>query len=148
MGCHAPGTYTCLFMFLFMRSFFVISRKPWKKPFLTLTIASYPLSMMMLSSKVPTFSEHYQNVSSVLTPIHESGFTLKTDKCKFSHNTLPYLGHIIHHGQIRLDPSHVEAIVNLPLPKNPKTLTEFLRMAQFRDHLICTPILSHCSSLS
>ena len=113
-----------------------VSRKPWKKPFLTLTTASYILSMMMLSSKGPHLVNIIRMFQVFLLALGESGFTLNTLKYNFFQNTLPYLGHNIDHGQIRLDPSRVEAIVNLPPPKNPKTLKEFLGMAQFCDCLV------------
>ena len=114
---------TCLFMFAGNHG----------KPFSDLNNCILPPFYDDVVIKGATFSEHYQNVSSVFTRIWESGFTLNTPECKFFENTLPYLGHIIDYGQICLDPSHVEAIINLPPLKNPKTLKEFLRVAQFCD---------------
>ena len=42
----------------------------------------------------------------------------------------------IDHGQIRHDLSCIEAIVNIPPPKKPLTLKEFLKMAQFWHHFV------------
>ena len=49
---------------------------------------------------------------------------------------MPYLGHVIDHGQIRLDPSRVQSIVNLPAPTTTRKLKEFLGMAQFCDRFL------------
>lgn len=37
-------------------------------------------------------------------------------KCELGKTTLVYLGHIVGHGQLKIDPSKVEAIVNWPKP--------------------------------
>ena len=61
--------------------------------------------------KGTTFEDHLHNVRQVLTRIRDVGLTLNALKCSFFQTTLPYLGHVIDHGQIRLDPTRVQSRV-------------------------------------
>ena len=83
--------------------------------------------------KGTTFEDQLHNVRQVLTRIQDVGLTLDTLKCSSFQTTLPYLGHVIDHGQFRLDPTRVQSIVDLPAPTTPRKLKEFLGMAQFCD---------------
>jgi len=49
---------------------------------------------------------------------------------------LPYLGHVIDDGHIRLDPTRVQSILDLPAPTTVRKLKEFLGMAQFWDRFL------------
>ena len=52
-------------------------------------------------------------------------------KCEFGKTSLVYLGHIVGGGELKIDPSKVEVILNLP---NPITVTEvrsFLGATQY-----------------
>ena len=49
---------------------------------------------------------------------------------------MPYLGHVIDDGHIRLDPTRVQSILDLPAPTTVRKLKEFLGMAQFCDHFL------------
>jgi len=42
---------------------------------------------------------------------------LKMSKCKFGKTCLVYLGHIVGRGELKIDPSKVDVIVNWPRPK-------------------------------
>ena len=86
--------------------------------------------------KGSTFNDHLSNVRKVLTRIRDTGLTLNALKCRFFQTQLPYLGHIIDKGQIRLDPARVKSILDLPVPSSPKALKEFLGMAQICDRFI------------
>ena len=90
-----------------------------------------------------TFHDHVNNVVQILTCIHECGFTLDALKCKFFQTKLPYLGHIIDNGSIRIDPSRIQAIADLPTPQDVKSLRHFLGMAQF-----CECFISNFSVIS
>ena len=41
----------------------------------------------------------------------------KTSKCEFGKTSLVYLGHIVGGGELKIDPSKVDVIVNWPRPK-------------------------------
>ena len=82
------------------------------------------------------FSNHLSNVRKVLSRIREAGLTLNALKCKFFQTSLPYLGHIIDHGTIRIDPERTRTITDMPTPSNARSVKEFLGMAQFCDRFI------------
>eukprot|EP00794_Sanderia_malayensis_P005772 gene5772-6477_t len=86
--------------------------------------------------KGTSFQEHLCNIRRVLTRLREVGLTLNALKCRFFQTKLPYLGHIIDCGQIRLDPARVQSLVELPAPKIARKLKEFLGMAQFCDRFL------------
>ncbi len=82
------------------------------------------------------FPNHLSNIRKVLSRIRESGLTLNALKCKFFQTSLPYLGHIIDSGTIRIDPACTRPIIDMPTPSNVKSVKEFLGMAQFCDRFI------------
>ena len=64
---------------------------------------------------------------------------LNLDKCEFSKSEVKVLGNIVTANGISPDPEKIEAIVNLPGPKNIHEVRSFLRMAnqlsKFTEHL-------------
>ncbi|KAL7735249.1 hypothetical protein ACLKA6_004504 [Drosophila palustris] len=61
-------------------------------------------------------------------------------KSKFCFRTLNYLGYIIGGGTLRMDPGRVEAIKNIPTPRNVKELRSFLGTAGWSvEELEVTP---------
>ena len=52
-------------------------------------------------------------------------------KCEFGKTSLVYLGHIVGGGELRIDPSKVEAIVNWLTPKTVTEVRSFLGAAQY-----------------
>lgn len=82
------------------------------------------------------FIQHISNVRRVLTRIQQSDLTLNALKCKFFQTTLPYLGHIIDKGQIRLDLARIQCMTDFPVPSSSKSLKECLSMAQFCDRFV------------
>ena len=50
----------------------------------------------------------------VFQTLHKEKLLLKHSKCEFGKESLVYLGHVIGHGQIQIDPSKVSAIVDWP----------------------------------
>jgi len=52
-------------------------------------------------------------------------------KCEFGKTSLVYLGHIVGHGKLKIDPSKVEEIVNLPKPTSVTEVPSFLGAIQY-----------------
>lgn len=73
----------------------------------------------------PTFEKHLEVLSEIFRRLNAAGLTLKENKCVFCRSELKFLGYVINRQGILVDPSKVEAIVNLP---RPKTVTEVRRI--------------------
>ena len=61
--------------------------------------------------------EHDDRLKLVLQKMKETGVTLN-EKCKFSQDSVKFLGHMISKEGIQMDPEKVQAISNFPRPAN------------------------------
>jgi hypothetical protein len=59
-----------------------------------------------------TWDEHVQHVNKVLDTLQREKLYVKLFKCEFGKTALVYLGHIVEGGQLKIDPSKVDVIVN------------------------------------
>ena len=82
---------------------------------------------------------HDERLQAVLKRLAESNITLNLDKCEFSKSEVKVLGNIVSANGISPDPEKIEAIVNLPAPKNIREVRSFLgmvnRLSKFTKHL-------------
>ena len=92
--------------------------------------ANYLDDIIVTSS---TEKEHLANLESTLTKLKECGFRLRMDKCKFFQNEIEYLGHVIDKEGIHPQPAKIDAITNMPFPKNQAELRSFLGMVNYYD---------------
>ena len=80
-----------------------------------------------------------ERLQAVLKRLAESNITLNLDKCEFSKSEVKGLGNIVRVNGISPDPEKIEAIVNLPAPKNIREVRSFLGMvnqlSKFTEHL-------------
>ena len=87
--------------------------------------------------------EHLNNLEQVLSRIQEYGFQVRKEKCR---DSVEYLGHIVSKNGIQMSPKKVEAIVEMPQPKDQKDLRAFLGMVnhygKFMSNLsdLCAPL--------
>ena len=72
--------------------------------------------------------EHLNNLEQVLSRVQEYGFLVRKEKCFFMQDSVEYLGHIVSKNGIQILPKKVEAIVEMPQPKDQKDLRAFLGM--------------------
>ena len=83
--------------------------------------------------------QHDQRLHAVLKRLSDSNITLNLEKCEFSKTTVKVLGNIVSSEDVSPDPDKIEAIVNLPAPKNVIEVRSFLGMinqlSKFTDHL-------------
>lgn len=59
-----------------------------------------------------TSDEHVRHVKQVLDTLQREKLYVKLSKCEFGKNELVYLGHIVGGGQLKIDPSKIDVIVN------------------------------------
>ena len=78
-----------------------------------------------------TREEHVLHVNRVLDILKKEKLFLKMSKSEFGKTSLVYLGHIVGGGELRIDPSKVEAIVNCPTPKTVIEVRSFLGATQY-----------------
>ena len=74
----------------------------------------------------PTFDEHLEDLEKLLSGVRSVNLTLSAKKCKFASKKVSYCGFIIDEHGIHADPKSCEAIRNMPIPKDLKTLRAFL----------------------
>ena len=70
--------------------------------------------------------EHWEHLCKVFDLLRVHTLFAKESKCEFFKTEVHYLGHIISHEGIMMDPSKVVAILNWPHPKNLEELQIFL----------------------
>jgi hypothetical protein len=78
-----------------------------------------------------TWNEHVMHVKRVLDVLKKEKLYVKLSKCDFGKTSLVYLGHIVGGGQLKIDPSKVEVIVNWPKPTSTTEVRSFLGEVQY-----------------
>ena len=66
----------------------------------------------------------------------DNNLSLKPEKCAFHQSEVEYLGLLVGHGQIKMDPTKISAISDWPTPKNKKEVQCFLGFANFYRRFI------------
>ena len=78
-----------------------------------------------------THEQHKQVVKEVLDILRQNNLFLKPKKYEFEQPKVDYLGMIIGHGQVKMDPAKILTIQNWPIPKTVKQVQSFLGFANF-----------------
>jgi hypothetical protein len=78
-----------------------------------------------------TWDEHVRHVKQVLDTLQREKLYVKLSKCEFGKTALVYLGHIVGGGQLKIDPSKINVIVNWPEPKSVIEVQSFLGAVQY-----------------
>ena len=80
-----------------------------------------------------TFDEHIHHLEKLLQSLQKHNLTVKLSKCKFAQREVKFLGHIISHKQIKMNPESVNKILEWQRPKSGvngvKAIRAFLGMA-------------------
>jgi hypothetical protein len=89
----------------------------------------------------------------VLDVLQEHKLCLKPEKCVFEALEVEYLGVIVSHGQLRMDPKKIEALAAWPTPRNKKDVQQFLGFINFYRRFVrnfaklATPLNRLCGSV-
>jgi hypothetical protein len=97
--CNAPTTFMRVMNDVF-------------RPFLDDFVIVYLDDILIFSG---TWDEHVRHVKQVLDTLQREKLYVKLSKCEFGKT---YLGHIVGGGQLKIDPSKIDVIVNWPEPKS------------------------------
>lgn len=74
---------------------------------------------------------HLENLKEVLRRFKEVGIRLNKSKCLFFQEEIRYLGHIISKDGLKKDKSHLDAIVNAPIPKDITGVRSWIGMVNY-----------------
>ena len=78
-----------------------------------------------------TWSEHLQHFEQVLLTLQKHKLYANIDKCHFGMQRIQYLGYIIDHGCVHVDPTKIKIIKGWPPPQRFRELRSFLGLANF-----------------
>jgi hypothetical protein len=113
--CNAPTTFVCVMNDVF-------------RPFLDDFVIVYLDDILVFSW---TWDEHVSHVKKVLDTLQREKLYVKMSKYEFGKTALVYLGHIVGGGQLKIDPSKIDVIVNWPEPKSVTEIRSFLGAVQY-----------------
>ena len=81
-------------------------------------------------------AQHTEHVCEVLRRLRKHGLYARPDKCRFSSDTVEYLGFILTKEGLKMDPSKVQTIQDWPEPRKVKDIQSFLGFANFYRRFI------------
>ena len=79
----------------------------------------------------PSMEEHQKHVRQVLDRLREMKLYCKPSKCEFFMKSINFVGHLISHNEIHMEPGKLQAVRDWPVPKNIKDLRSFLGFCNF-----------------
>ena len=80
--------------------------------------------------------EHLSHIDYVLSKLAENGFTVKPSKVQFCKRKVEFLGYIISEDGIRPSPERINAIKEIPPPKNVRQMRRFLGICQYQARFV------------
>jgi transposase InsO family protein len=83
-----------------------------------------------------TIEELIERTLRILKIIEENDLFLKPEKCEFEQLKVDYLGYIISHNRIEMDPKKLAGISDWPYPKNLRQVRSFLGFGNFYRRFI------------
>jgi len=83
-----------------------------------------------------TLEEHRKITRRVLELMEKHKLYLRPDKCEFEKTTIEYLGVIISHNSVAMDPVKIAGITEWPAPTNKKEVQSFLGFTNFYRRFI------------
>ena len=93
------------------------------RPFIDEFVIVYLDDILIFSR---TREEHVQHVRQILSILQREKLFVKLSKCEFGKTSLVYLGYIVGGGELKIDPSKVDVIVNWPKPTNVTEVRSFI----------------------
>jgi hypothetical protein len=88
-----------------------------------------------------SLNEHRQITRLVLDCMREHKLYLQPEKCEFEKTKIEYLGVIISHNKVEMDPVKIARVADWPMPSNKKEVQYFVGFVNFYRRFI--PGFSH-----
>jgi hypothetical protein len=98
------------------------------KPFLRKFVLEF-FDDILICSK--SWEDHVQHVDKVLQLLKEQQLYVKPSKYFFGVKEVEYLGHIVSHEGVKVDPNKIKAMMDWPIPKTLKNLRGFLGLTSY-----------------
>jgi hypothetical protein len=98
------------------------------RPFIDEFVIVYLDDILIFSR---TREEHVQHVRKILSVLQKEKLFVKLSKCEFGKTSLVYVGYIVGGGELKIDPSKVDVIVNFPTPTNVTEVRSFMGETQY-----------------
>jgi transposase InsO family protein len=98
------------------------------KPFLRKFVLVFFDDILIYSK---SWEDHLQHVDKVLQLLKEQQLYAKPSKCFFGVKEVDYLGHIVSHEGVKVDPNKIKAMMDWPIPKTLKNLRGFLGLTGY-----------------
>ena len=92
------------------------------------------LDDILIASSTP--EEHRKHIEIVLQRLNDVGITINPSKCKFSEPEISFLGFVVNSKGIKPTPEKIQAIRDIPQPKNILELRQFIGMVNFYHRAI------------
>ena len=89
---------------------------------------------MVVKSKV--MSEHVGDLGDIFEILRKHKLRLNASKCSFSVGSSKFLGYMVTHRGIEVNPDQVKAINSLQLPRNPKEIQKLTGMTATLNRFI------------
>ena len=80
--------------------------------------------------------DHKKHLALVFEALKKHQLYLKKSKCMFAQTEIPFLGHIVGPGYIRMEPSRIKAIEDWAEPKNVHDMRVFLGMTNYQRKFV------------
>jgi hypothetical protein len=78
-----------------------------------------------------SMEEHCRITRLVLDCMHEHKLYLQPEKCEFEQTRIEYLGVIISHNKVEMDPVKIAGVADWPMPSNKKEVQSFVSFVNF-----------------
>ena len=103
------------------------------KPQLGKSIEVYIDDMVVKSKMV---SEHVENLGNIFKILRKHKLHLNASKCSFGVGSSKFLGYLVTHRGIQVNPDQIKAINSLQPPRNPKEVQELIGMTAALNQFI------------
>ena len=117
---NAPSTFQSL-----MNSIF--------SPFLRKFVLVFSDDILIYSK---SWEEHASHVEKVLKLLKEHPLYVNPSKCAFGVQEVEYLGHIVSHEGVKVDPNKIKVVMELSIPKILKNLRGFLGLTGYYSKFV------------